>query len=46
MKQKAVRRLPVGENVSPIGIVSLGELALRQDRRSVLGDISAAPVNR
>lgn len=42
MSQKAVRRLPVVENGAPIGIVSLGDLAVERDRRSALADISAA----
>jgi CBS domain-containing protein len=46
MKNKALRRLPVVENGQPVGIVSLGDLAVDRDRRSVLGEISAAPPNR
>jgi CBS domain-containing protein len=45
MKSKALRRLPVVENGRPVGIVSLGDLALERDRRSALGEISAAPPN-
>jgi CBS domain-containing protein len=46
MRQKAIRRLPVVENGRPVGIVSIGDLAVERDRQSVLGDISAAPANR
>jgi CBS domain-containing protein len=46
MRGKALRRLPVVENDRPVGIVSLGDLAIEQDRRSALGEISAAPPNR
>jgi CBS domain-containing protein len=46
MKEKAIRRLPVVENGRPVGIVSIGDLATEQDRRSALGEISAAPANR
>jgi CBS domain-containing protein len=45
MKHKAIRRLPVVENDRPVGIVSLGDLAVDRDRRSALGEISAAPPN-
>lgn len=45
MKGKAIRRLPVVENDQPVGIVSLGDLAVERDRRSALGQISAAPPN-
>lgn len=42
MRSMAVRRLPVVEEGQPIGIVSLGDLALELDGRSALADISAA----
>jgi CBS domain-containing protein len=38
----AVRRLPVVDQGRPVGIVSLGDLALELDARSALADISAA----
>ena len=46
MRDKAVRRVLVvdWENV-PVGIVSLGDLAIAKDVHSVLGQISAAPPN-
>lgn len=46
MRERAIRRLPVVEHGQPIGIVSLGDLAVEKDPDSVLGDISAAPPNR
>ena len=46
MREKAVRRILVMDDGSPVGIVSIGDLALERDRRSALGDISAAPPNQ
>ena len=46
MREKAVRRLPVVENGRPVGIVSLGDLAVERDRNSALADISSAPPNQ
>lgn len=43
MRQHAVRRIPVVEGDRPIGIVSIGDLAIEQDPHSALADISAAP---
>jgi CBS domain-containing protein len=45
MRDKAIRRLPVVEEGKPVGIVSIGDLAVSQDPHSALGDISAAPPN-
>jgi CBS domain-containing protein len=45
MRQQALRRLPVVDNGQPIGIVSLGDLAITRDPQSVLAGISAAPPN-
>ena len=45
MREKAIRRLPVLENGKVIGIVSLGDLAVDKDPRSVLGQVSAAAGN-
>jgi CBS domain-containing protein len=41
-----VRRLPVLERGKPIGMVSLGDLAIRRDADSVLADISDEPDDR
>ena len=46
MREKAIRRLPVVDGGRPIGIVSLGDLAVERDPESTLGGISAAPPNR
>jgi CBS domain-containing protein len=46
MREKAIRRLPVVEGGKPVGIVSLGDLAVEKDPHSALGNISAAPPNR
>jgi CBS domain-containing protein len=43
MRERAIRRLPVVENDRVVGIVSLGDLAVRLDARSALASISAAP---
>ena len=40
-----VRRLPVVDAGRPIGVVSLGDLAIEHDDTSALADISAAPPN-
>ena len=45
MRERSIRRLPVVERGRPIGIVSLGDLALERDPDSCLSDISAAPPN-
>jgi CBS domain-containing protein len=46
MREKAVRRLPVLEGGKPVGVVSLGDLAIKGDPGSVLADISAEPDDR
>jgi CBS domain-containing protein len=45
MRERAVRRVPVVENGVAVGIVSLGDLALERDAKSVLGQISRATPN-
>ena len=45
MRERAVRRVPVVEGGRPVGIVSLGDLAIELDERSGLADISAAESN-
>jgi CBS domain-containing protein len=45
MRERAVRRVPVVENGEPIGVLSIGDLAIERDERSALADISAAPPN-
>jgi CBS domain-containing protein len=46
MREKAVRRLPVLEGGKPVGVVSLGDLAIQRDAGSVLADISEEPDDR
>ncbi|AYN43094.1 CBS domain-containing protein [Streptomyces dangxiongensis] len=45
MREHAVRRLPVVEDGRPVGIVSLGDLAVERDTDSALADISATEPN-
>jgi CBS domain-containing protein len=45
MRSKAIRRVPVVEGGQPVGIVSLGDLAVERDPGSARGAISAAPPN-
>jgi CBS domain-containing protein len=45
MSERALRRLPVVKDGRPVGIVSLGDLAIEHDKESVLGQISSAPPN-
>src|SRR5688500_6365190 len=45
MRERALRRLPVVENGKPVGIVSIGHLAIERDEDSALADIGAAPPN-
>ncbi|MEX2540045.1 MAG: CBS domain-containing protein [Actinomycetota bacterium] len=45
MRSKALRRLPVVENGTPVGIVSIGDLARDIAPKSVLASISQAPPN-
>ncbi|MFJ4621798.1 CBS domain-containing protein [Streptomyces sp. NPDC088812] len=46
MREHAVRRVPVVEDGRPVGIVSLGDLAVERDPDSALGDISVARPNQ
>jgi|SRR5215212_9127370 len=42
MREADIRRLPVVRDGRPVGIVSLGDLAVEQEPDSTLADISAA----
>ena len=42
MREADIRRLPVVQDGQPVGIVSLGDLAVERDVDSTLADISAA----
>jgi CBS domain-containing protein len=46
MREKSIRRLPVLDGETLVGIVSIGDLAVERDPGSALGRISAAPPNR
>jgi len=46
VRERAVRRLPVIDGGRPVGVVSIGDLALDWGERSALADVSAAPPNR
>jgi CBS domain-containing protein len=46
MRERAVRRLPVVEEGRPVGIVSIGDLAIDRDPRSALAEISREVPNR
>jgi CBS domain-containing protein len=35
--------VPVVEDSKPVGIISIGDLAVERDPKSALGEISAAP---
>jgi CBS domain-containing protein len=42
MRENDIRRLPVVKDGSPVGIVSLGDLAVEREPDSTLADISSA----
>ena len=46
MRDQAIRRLPVVQGSRPVGIVSIGDLAIETDPDSALADISASPPNQ
>lgn len=45
MRERAVRRLPVTEDGKPLGVVSMGDLAIERDPGSAPADVSAARGN-
>ncbi|HEV7886709.1 MAG TPA: CBS domain-containing protein [Acidimicrobiales bacterium] len=45
MRERAIRRVPVVDGGRPVGIVSIGDLAVERDPDSALADISASPPN-
>jgi CBS domain-containing protein len=45
MRTRAVRRVPVVDGDRLVGVVSLGDMAIERDARSVLADISGAEPN-
>jgi CBS domain-containing protein len=46
MREKAIRRVPVVEDGHPVGVVSLGDLAKKNDEGSTLTEISSAKPNQ
>jgi CBS domain-containing protein len=46
MRDRALRRIPVVEGSRPVGIVSIGDLAVERDTDSALADISASEPNQ
>ena len=45
MREHGVRRVPVVAEGSPVGILSIGDMALERDARSALADVSSQPSN-
>ena len=45
MRDKAIRRIPVVEADMPVGILSLGDIAVKRQEASTLGAISSASPN-
>jgi CBS domain-containing protein len=45
VRQHNIRRVPGVEGAKPVGIVSIGDLAIERDEDSALADISAASEN-
>jgi CBS domain-containing protein len=45
VRKHNVRRVPVVEGAKPVGIVSIGDLAVERDKDSALADMSADPAN-
>jgi CBS domain-containing protein len=45
VRERAVRRIPVLQDGVPVGVVSIGDLALEKDATSALSGVFAAPPN-
>jgi CBS domain-containing protein len=45
VRERAVRRIPVVQDGIPVGVVSIGDLALEKDQESVLSQVTVAPPN-
>lgn len=46
VREEHIRRIPVMDEQTPVGILSLGDLAVIRDKESALADISAARSDR
>jgi CBS domain-containing protein len=46
VRDKAIRRVAVLDGGKPVGIISIGDLAIERDPRSALADISEEPPGR
>jgi CBS domain-containing protein len=45
VREQNVRRIPVLDGDEPVGIISIGDLAIERDKDSALADISSEPPN-
>jgi CBS domain-containing protein len=45
VREQDVRRVPVVQDGNPVGILSIGDLAIERDQGSALADISSSPAN-
>jgi CBS domain-containing protein len=45
MREAEVRRIPVVDDGSVVGVISIGDMAVERDQRSALADISAGRPN-
>ena len=45
MRERSVRRVPVVKDGRPVGVLSIGDMAIERDERSALADISAERPN-
>ncbi len=45
IREHNVRRIPVVQDGRPMGIISIGDLAVERDENSALADLSSAPPN-
>ena len=43
VRDRAVRRIPVLADGTPVGVLSVGDLALEKDARSARSGVSSAP---
>jgi CBS domain-containing protein len=46
MREHGVRRIPVVDDGRPVGVLSIGDMAIERDEQSALADISAQRSNK